>query len=465
MTILKDFSNSIKNKNIHIIGVSGTEGSEIALFLHQQNVSKVTLHDFSNQDEFINNIRQAQYGLNPQELESRIDQITFLPYEINYKNNYLNNIEKADLIFAPQSWPLYPQNQKLNPFKDKISSITELYLKLLPKNTIGITGSNGKSSTSFMLHQALTLLGLKSHLSGNDRRSHPLLCQIQDLKQDEWIVLEISNRQLDQIELSPHIAILLNISENHLDEYNNDISKYIQAKSKIFKLQTTKDYCLLNFDNDLTKNLADKVPSQLRPYKLQLENQNLIVNDFVFPTEKLQIQGNHNYSNLTAVIQTLQIIGFSNTQINNILPKIKSMPDRQEFISTIDQITYINDRQGTSVDATLQAVENLNHPLTLIFGGANKHMPVKKLANSINKNCVLSIGIQSPFVDDIAPFLNNLKIVNTTEEAFRLAHAKTPKPGTVVFSPACSYGPYFVANPDLNPSFNKFKEFMLNPPK
>jgi len=464
MTILKDFSNSIKNLNIHIIGVSGTEGSEIALFLYQQNIKNVTLHDFSDPDKFIDSIKQAQYGLESKILSDRIKQLALLPYKINYKTNYLRSIEEADLIFAPQSWPLYPQNKKLVSFKDRISSITELYLKLLPKNTIGITGSNGKSSTSFMLHQALQLLKVKSHLSGNDRRSTPLLCQIHNLKQEDWVILEISNRQLDQIELSPHIAILLNISENHLDEYNNKISRYIETKSKIFKFQNKNDHCILNFDNKLTKNLSSSVISQLHPYTLNIQNENIIVNELIFPLKELKIQGKHNFSNLSAIIQTLQIIGFSNTQITDILPNIKPMQDRQEFISTIDQITYINDRQGTSVDATLQAVENLNPPLTLIFGGANKHMPVKKLAKAINKNCSLSIGIQSPFVDDIAPFLNNLKIVNTTKEAFHLAHKKTPKPGTVVFSPACSYAPYFVANPKLNPSFNQFKDFMLNPP-
>jgi len=465
MTILKTFLNSIKDQNIHIIGVSGTEGSEIALFLHQNQIQNVTLHDFSTSDQFIQSIRKAQYGLKPNDLESRINQISLLPYSINFHKNYLKDIEQADLIYAPQSWNLYPQNKKLDSLQNKISTITELYLKLLPHNIIGVTGSNGKSTTTNMIHHILKYNKIQSYLTGNDRRAYPLLTKIKNLHKNDWIIMEISNRQLNQIQISPHIAVLLNITENHLDEYKNNLNQYIQSKSNIFNFQTKNDYCIYNLDNSLIKKLESNILSQKFPYKLKIQNNSLIVNNCSIPLNTLQIHGDHNYSNLSAAILATQLTGLSNDQIITACQNFQGIKDRQETISCIDQITYINDRQGTSVDATLQAVNTLPQPLILIFGGENKSMPLETLATAINQNCDVAIGIDSPFVQEIKPLLKNLIITSSTQEAFKIAHQKAKQPSTVVFSPACSYGPYFSAHPELNPSFNNFKEYMLNPPQ
>ena len=461
MTKLNDFLNSIKNKNIHVIGVAGTEGSEVALFLNKHGIENVTLHDFSLPDEFIHNIQTYQYGIPHNQLEDRIDQITFLPYPLHYQESYLQGIDQADLIFAPQSWAIYDQNSPLKNLQDKLISLSELYLKLLPKNIIGVTGSNGKSTTTSMIHHILKECGLNTHLTGNDRRALPILNQIENLNDQDWIVMEISNRQLDQLQISPHFAVLLNISENHLDEYNLSLEKYTQAKSKIFKFQSKGDHCFLNNDDPITSELANQVPSQLHSYSLNIKDNNLIIDDLAIPLGSLQIQGNHNFSNLTVAIQIAKQLKLPNDKIIQAVQSLQGIQDRQENVATVNQITYINDRQGTSVDATIKAVENLPKPLILIFGGENKGMPVEPLATAINQNCNLAIGIESPFVDEISSHLQNLSTVKSMTEAIQLAHQKSAKPGTVVFSPACNYGPYFIKFPDKHSDYLDFKKIVL----
>lgn len=459
MTKLNDYLDSIRNKKIHVVGVAGTEGSEIALFLNKHGIQNVTLHDFSKAEEFIHNIRTFQYGIPHNILENRIDQISFLPYQIHYQKTYLKNIKKADIIFVPQSWNEYPQNKPLKKLSDKFSSLTELYLNLLPQKIIGITGSNGKTTTSFLTHHILKECGLKAHLTGNDRRAIPILNKIEEFTDQDWIVIEISNRQLEQIQVSAHISVLLNITENHLDEYKN-FNEYIQAKARIFKFQNQNDHCFLNLDDPVTSKLKDQVPSQLHPYRLNLEGENLIIGNLSIPINSLKIQGKHNYSNLTVAIKIAQLLDLPGSKIIQAAQNFTSIPDRQEIVATKNQITYINDRQGTAVDATIKAVENLPKPLTLIFGGENKGMSVKALAAAINQNCDLAIGIESPFVNEIKTHLHNLQTVKTLTEAIQLAHQKSQKPGTVVFSPACDYGPYFIQHPEKNSDYLDFKKIV-----
>ena len=435
--MLNDYLNSVKNKNIHIVGVSGAEGAEVALFLKKHGITKVTLHDFSLPEDFVTNVQKFQNGYSDIELKQRIVDIQNLPYKIHYKDAYLRDIDQADLIFVPQSWKMYSQNQALESRTSLMSSITEIYLKLLPKNTIGVTGSNGKGTTTAMLHHLIP----DSILTGNDRATKPILLDIENLNPNQWIILEISNRQLDQIHASPHLAVLLNITENHLDEYQS-LQEYINTKAKIFEFQKPEDHCFLNQDDHNTAQLFSRTKSNLHSYSLNIQNQSLIVNDITIPLADLPIQGNHNLSNLTVAIQVANHIGIPKDQIIQLAQTFRPLPDRQQPIRTIDQTTYYNDRQGTSIDATIQALQGLPQPLVLIFGGINKGMPAHKLADYISTNCQLAIGIISPFVDEIAPLIQNLEQVNTMTEAVQLASKQQAK--TVIFSPGCSYAPYFM---------------------
>jgi UDP-N-acetylmuramoylalanine--D-glutamate ligase len=288
-----------------------------------------------------------------------------------------------------------------------------------------------------MLHHLIP----NSILTGNDRGTKPILLNIENLDPNQWIILEISNRQLDQIQASPHIAVLLNITENHLDEYDS-IQDYINTKAKIFQFQKPEDHCFLNQDDSNTAQLFSQTKSQLHPYSLNIQDQKLIVKDLQVSLADLPIQGNHNLSNLTVALQVAQQIGIPNDQLIQLVKTFQPLKDRQQPIRTIGNTTYYNDRQGTSIHATIQALEALPKPLVLILGGQNKHMPTQQLADSISKNCQLTVGIKSPFVDELQPLIQNLEQVYTMTEAVQLASKQNAK--TVIFSPACSYAPYFM---------------------
>ena len=459
MTKLKKFLAKLSQyQNIHVVGASGTEGSEIAIFLHKHTTQKITLHDYANSPEtFRQNFNSSHASLPKDTANSKWQKLQNLPNTLNLSSNYLKEIEDADLIFVPQSWYLYPQNSKLHALKDKIpfSSMTRLYLELFEGTTIGITGSNGKSTTTALIYHLL-----KSHyphavsIVGNDRRTPQLLESLESFTPQDLLVLEISNRQLVDTEgVSPQIAVLTNITENHLAEHKN-FAEYIYYKSRIFLYQSASDHAILNANDPVSLSLQDKVPSTLTFFK------NL---DPKIQYPNFTLSGAHNAQNLSAAIEVAHLFNISDAQINDSLSSFSPLPGRAEIIRKTPDLIFINDRQGTATDATIKAIQSLRGNITLIFGGINKGMPTEKLCEVIRQFNVLPIGIQSPFIDECAPQLPTMIKSSTLSEAVHLACEKTTKPGTIIFSPACEYGPYFSSTPG-HPDAENFAAIVKNLP-
>ena len=463
MTKLKSYLAEIKNKNIHILGASGAEGAEIALFLHKNGLSKVTLHDTSDSTEsFQNSFNKSHSKQNPEQVAIKLKKLTELPYELNLKQDYLKNIDQADLIFVPQSWFMYKENRIINSLspKPEISSIAKLYLQLAPCKVVGITGSNGKSTTTFLTHKLLSQdTKSKVYLTGNDRQASQILDIFEQINPEDIIVTEISNRQLLETHpYSPDIAILTNITENHLTEHK-DFQEYADLKAKITKYQTPDQHFIYTPNDEMSRYVAKNTLAKLHTFGNQnASNPNLTPLNCYFDDEQiyynqeplidlssLNLKGNHNFMNICAAITAAKLLGISNEQIATALQSFTGLPQRVEHIFTINNIDFYDDRQGTSLDATLQAINTVStKPTTLILGGLNKAKNIQPLIELLQTTKIQTIGIESPFVSELVQAnCPNLTLVKTLTEGLQAAKQITAPGSNILFSPACEYGPYF----------------------
>jgi UDP-N-acetylmuramoylalanine--D-glutamate ligase len=470
MTTLKKYLNEIKNKNIHVIGVSGTEGAEIALFLKQHQLKNVTLHDFAKtQAEFEQSFTSSHKQQKPATTEDKLLKLNQLEYPLHLQSSYLENIETADLIFVPQSWYLYPQNSILNQLKNKIqfSSITNLYLELAPCKIIGITGSNGKSTTTFLTHHLLSQNPNQTvHLTGNDRQANQILSIIDTISPDSIIVAEISNRQLlNTPPLAPDIAILTNITENHLSEHK-DFQEYIDLKANITKFQKPNNTFIYNTDNEICAQISKSSQAETFGFGQSQTNNcyfdagSIYINQKpIIKLSELKIRGTHNYYNACAAILAALKVGINEKQIIQGLKTFTGLPQRIEFVRTYNNLNFYDDRQGTAIDATVQAINTLRDlPITLIIGGTNKAKDLTPLLEAIIGN-ISVIGIESPFVNELKPEIKTMTIVKNLPEAIKKALAISASKTNILFSPACEYGPYF--NPlKEHPDAEKYQEII-----
>jgi len=316
---------------------------------------------------------------------------------------------------------------------------------------IGITGSNGKSTTAFLTYHLLSQNpNIKTYLTGNDRRATQLLNIIDQIRANDIVVTEISNRQLTETDnLAPDIAVITNITENHLAEHAS-LEEYANIKAKIFQFQNNTQHYLINAKDPISSSLKIHTEGKIHYFNSSeskesyFDDKHLYLNQIqLVETSKLLLKGNHNLENACAAILAANLAGLTTEYITLGLENFKGLPERQELICEANQLKYYNDRQGTAVDATIKALNAIPGNKTLIFGGINKGMSIENLAQTINQNQVTAIGIKSPFCTELEPHLNNYHKVETLTDAINLASKITVKPGSVIFSPACEYGPYF----------------------
>lgn len=267
--------------NIHIVGAAAAEGSAIARFLFQIGAKNVTLHDFCQKEEYQKHFLTFHNGI---ENRGKLWQVMKkLPYTVNFVDQYLEDIENADLIFLPQAWYKYDFNYpKLGKIVEEkevaTSNMIDLYLQLFPGTTVGITGTHGKTTVMRLLGHILKEARKSVFVSGNDRHSAQvleLLAQAESLNADDILVLEISNRHLKQsLEKSPHIAVITNIHPNHLDEHES-IDEYREVKKSIASKQGPNDYLILGPGDEKLLN------SEFRIQNSELEQAMVICRRFM----------------------------------------------------------------------------------------------------------------------------------------------------------------------------------------
>lgn len=410
----KEFFKSIENKNIHIVGLSGAEGSAVALFLANGGAKNITAHDFSKDPEELKiNFWKTHLNLPRLARENEFKKLLALPLKINYQDKYLNDILAADIIFVPSSWYLYKFNFPLLKEAEKkgilLKGITNLYYELAPCPIIAVTGTKGKGTTSKLIFEILKKASDskdagKAYYGGNDRYSGQALNDLLKMDKNDVLVLETSNRQLAlNFQKSPHIGVVTNITPDHLEEHGG-FDGYIKIKRKLIEHQKKGDYSVLNYDNEITRRFAEEFPetSFLFSRKTALKEGAFIKNGRIFIKHKgkeaeicalsnIKILGKHNIENVLAAASAAYLFGVNPETIKETIDAFGGLKHRIEFIGEYQGMKFYDDLASTTPESTIAAIETLQglriknkEPrIILIAGGDTKGGNYAELAKVI----------------------------------------------------------------------------------
>lgn len=334
---------------------------------------------------------------------------------------------------------------------------------------IAITGSNGKTTTTSLIHHILTQAGLNVGLGGNIGKSFAELV-VNDTY--DYYVLEISSFQLDDVvSFKPYIAILLNITPDHLDQYDYKLELYARSKFKITENQSHEDYFVYNFDDsnilELIKDINTK--AQKVPYSMSTklndgtyeEDENVILNfpdRFELPVSQFALRGKHNVSNTMAAATAANILKIRKETIKRSLYDFKAVEHRLESILKIGGIEFINDSKATNVNATYYALESMNTPTVWIVGGTDKGNDYSELIPLVKKKvkAIVCLGLDNSKI--LAAFdglVDNIVETNSMQDAVRTAYMFGRKGDAVLLSPACASFDLFKNYEDRG---NQFKQ-------
>ena len=339
---------------------------------------------------------------------------------------------------------------------------------------IGITGSNGKTTTTKFVYHILKNAGIKVGMAGNVGDSFAL--QVATTTPD-WFVLELSSFQLDGIKnFKPEIAVLTNITPDHLDRYEYKLENYIASKFRITKNQSAEDYFIYDFDDELITSWLEEYPvkAEKMPFSLQqkvengayIENENIIVNiknnQFNMPTSSLELQGKHNTKNAMAAATVSQLLRIRKETIRESMESFQGVEHRLEQVLKINNVQYINDSKATNVNATFYALESMTTETVWIVGGEDKGNIYDDLLPLVNEKvkAIICLGIDNEkLVRNFGNCVDTLLETQSMAEAVRMAYGLTEKGDSVLLSPACASFDLFENYEDRG---RQFKEAVRN---
>lgn len=282
-------------------------------------------------------------------------------------------------------------------FKRKGKSVigeTELAALYMRCPILAVTGTNGKTTTVSMLTTTLQRGGYNAVACGNIGK--PMI-ECRDLSEDSVAVAEISSFQLETLRsLRPHIALVLNITEDHLNRHYN-MENYIFLKRRLLKNLTEAEYAVLNYDDPTVRAFAEKTKAKVLYFSVRQRVKGAFYEDGflwfgkekIMPVDSLLIGGLHNVQNALAVIAAAKLMGIRTVDIADALSGFKGVRHRVEFVDEIDGVQYIDDSKGTNIDATLKAIEAMKTETILLLGGKNKGYDYKPLFEALSKSKVI----------------------------------------------------------------------------
>jgi UDP-N-acetylmuramoylalanine--D-glutamate ligase len=386
--------------------------------------------------------------------------------EMNFQNNYemlkddsnlvfisgekyLKDLKKYDIIMKTPGISFAGINT--TKYLHKIKSQLELLLEFYNNFTIGVTGTKGKSTTSSLIYTVLREQNRKCMLLGNI--GVPVFDYIDSIQEDILLVLEMSSHQLEYMKLSPNIAILLNVFQEHLDHYKS-FENYVEAKSNIFKYQKQLDCLIYNYDNPILDKLVDNACGKV--YKVSFKGKSssniYLKGNKIYYNEKLMydaskekrnLVGNYNLNNIMFVITVSEILKLDINKTIESINNFKTLEHRLEFVGKYNDILYYDNSIGTVPMATIEAVNALKNVDTLIIGGMNRGIDYGEFIEFLNNSNINNIICMPETGHNIAKEIKKDKryIVDTLEEAVKVAKRVTQKEKICLLSPAAaSYG-------------------------
>ena len=362
-------------------------------------------------------------------------------------------LNAGEVIKSPGIPDKAPIVKKL--FEKKIPVISEIEFagRYTDAKMICITGSNGKTTTTMLIYHILKDAGLNAGLAGNVGES--LALQVAE-KDFDYYVLELSSFQLDGMkEFKADIAILLNITPDHLDRYDYEFQKYIDSKFKIIQNQTSKDsFIFWNDDPVIQQELKKrKIQSTLYPFSLEreektkafIENNLLIINTlnnlFTMPSAELSLQGIHNTYNSMAAGLAASIVNVRKENIRQSLQDFQGVEHRLEYVATVKDVKYINDSKATNVNSCWYALQSMRTQVVLILGGTDKGNDYSEIEELVKEKVtgLIFLGVDNEklhqfFDGKVEKIVDVQSMEECVKEAYKMAN-----PGqTVLLSPCCA---------------------------
>lgn len=379
-----------------------------------------------------------------------------------------SEILTADLVIKSPGIPDHVSIvQKLQSATIPVVSEIEFAALFTTANIIGITGSNGKTTTTMMVYHILRQSGFDVAMGGNIGESFAE----QVLTNTAHYILELSSFQLDGIQdFRPHIAVITNITPDHLDRYDYKFESYISSKFRIVMNQTSDDYLIYNSDDEVITSYINSHPIQstLVPFSLSkivangtyLEHNNIIIEfnnrDIIMPTTNLALEGIHNIKNAMAAATVAHLLKIRKATIRESLEGFQGAEHRLEQVLTINKVKYVNDSKATNVNATYYALESMNVPTVWIVGGVDKGNDYSSLFPFVNEKvkAIICLGKDNEALFDA--FGNMVDVIIETQymsEAVKIAYNVAVAGEAVLLSPSCASFDLFDSYEDRGKQF------------
>ena len=443
---LRQYLDSLKYKTVAVIGI-GVSNTPLLRLLLREGI-RVTACDKRD---------RASLGDLADELESG-------GCILQLGETYLQDLDQDVIFRTPGLRPDVPELLAARERGSEITSEMEVFFSVCPCTLIAVTGSDGKTTTTTIIAELLKAAGNTVHVGGNI--GNPLLCEADEMRPEDYAVLELSSFQLMTMTQSPHIAVVTNLAPNHLDMHK-DMAEYVAAKENIFRHQSGEDVAVLNADNDITAEQSRRAPGRARLFSRQdevadgvfLRGEDIVCRSggherVVMTTGDIKIPGVHNVENYMAAIAAVDGL-VPDEVIRDFAREFGGVEHRIELVRTYRGVRYYNDSIASSPSRTIAGLRSFHEKVILIAGGYDKHIPFDVLGPEIVEHVKLLVlcgatadkiraavenapGYQpgKPEIRDVTPF-------TAAVEAAR----DRAQPGDVVtLSPACA-------------AFDQFKNF------
>ncbi|CEN89615.1 UDP-N-acetylmuramoyl-L-alanine--D-glutamate ligase [Paraclostridium sordellii] len=449
----------LNNKIVLLVGLAKTGVSTIKKL--DKLGAKIIVNDIKSKDQLKDIIKQIE----------NLDSVEYI------LGHHLEDISNIDLTIVSPGVPLdLPFIKKLQSENINIIGEVELAYKLSKNPTfVGITGTNGKTTTTSLVGEIFKKASKDSYIVGNI--GNPVIDTIDLTDENSFLITELSSFQLESIEdFKPRVSTIINITEDHLNRHHT-MENYINAKANIFKNQDANDFCILNYDDEIVRELGNKTNAKVLYFSQKEkvsqgayldDNNNIVikVNDKeikLLNKDELSLPGNHNLENCMAAILMSYVLGIDLEIIKDTLKTFKSVEHRLEFVTDKDGIMFVNDSKGTNPDSTIKAITSYDKPIVLIAGGKDKQSDFTEMISYATKNvkAIVLLGETADKIEQTAKLqgMNNIFRVSDMKEAVKTAYKLAQSGDVVLLSPAC-------ASWDMYPNFEArgldFKENIYN---
>lgn len=373
--------------------------------------------------------------------------------EFEEKNHDEERILAADWIIKSPGIPKKAEMiQKIKAKGIRLSSEIEFGAEFTDAKIIAITGSNGKTTTTSLIYHILKNDNMNVGLGGNIGKSFALQVAKENF---EYYVLEVSSFQLDDIQnFRPYISLLLNLSPDHLDQYNYNYEEYALAKFRIAENQENDNYFIYNKDDEMSQKLLQQLDFKVKqiPFSMKeklnegayTEGEKLYVklqDEFSMRIDELSLMGTHNVANSLAASIAGKLLNISNESIRHSLMTFQAVEHRLETFAEIDGVKYINDSKATNVNATYYALESMKQPTVWIVGGKDKGNDYSEIEELVKKKvkAIICMGLDNAKIIDFFKDKKDI-IVDTAsiEDAVKAAKSIAEKGDAVLLSPCCA---------------------------